>query len=332
MHTQTRRSIHSVYQRFKTLSFWVLSLWVSTLWLVVVPVTIAAPVAVSTPDRSAEFAELAQLFSGRYSGVVADPTDPTAQRRISLYHKIVRIDWSALGEYVYYHQISLDGFDSKKPWQQKIYVFDQDPARKQDAMRAFVVPPSLELANLEADPVKLGRLTKASSPTAAGLQGFEAGCEFRWSRAAQGVFTARVRKRDCSYDSTAFKQKISPESFASRRMAQSRSGAHGLHGSRCGKSHFRAVTCFRAAACGESARPHSHRLVRGSQHQSGSGQLRDSVGRPRRQKDHRRCRGTGTAGIRARVDRRHQIRFLGRRRRVRAAGGLRRRILGRGGS
>ena len=211
MHTQLRRSIHSVSQRFKTLSFWVLSLWVSTLWLVVVPVTIAAPVAVSTPDRSAEFAELAQLFSGRYSGVVADPTDPTAQRRISLYHKIVRIDWSALGEYVYYHQISLDGFDSKKPWQQKIYVFDQDPARKQDAMRAFVVPPSLELANLEADPVKLGRLTKASSPTAAGLQGFEAGCEFRWSRTAQGVFTARVRKRDCSYDSTAFKQKISPE-------------------------------------------------------------------------------------------------------------------------
>ncbi|MFM8480552.1 MAG: peptidylprolyl isomerase [Gammaproteobacteria bacterium] len=181
--------------------------WLLALWLVAAPAAVTA----SARDRAADFAELTQLFSGRYSGMAADPTDPTAQRQISLYHKISRIDWPVLGDHVFYHQIALDGFDSKKPWQQKIYVFDQDPARKQDTMRAFVIPPSLDLANLEGDPVKLSRLAKAGSPEAAGLQGFASGCEIRWSSAAEGVFAARVRKQDCNYESAAFKQRISPE-------------------------------------------------------------------------------------------------------------------------
>ncbi|MFM8845883.1 MAG: peptidylprolyl isomerase [Gammaproteobacteria bacterium] len=202
MHIEPRQLTRSESQWLK-----VFGLWLLALWSVVVP----AAASVSARDRAADFAELTQLLSGRYSGVVADPTDPTAQRSISLYHKIARLDWPTLGEYVYYHQISLDSFDSKQPWQQKIYVFDQNPARKQDTMRAFVIPPTLGLANLESDPVKLSRLVKGGSAEAAGLQGFQAGCEIRWSRAAEGTFTARVRKQDCRYDSAAFKQKISPE-------------------------------------------------------------------------------------------------------------------------
>lgn len=161
-------------------------------------------------DLEAEFRELVELLPGRYSGEIADPTDPTGQRRAALHHKIVRVELPAFGEYVFHHQISRDQLDSTQPWQQKLYVFDRDQGRKLNAMRSFIIPNGLGLANFEADPVRLGRLA-ATTSTAAGFQSFPSGCEIRWARESAGIFVARVRKQDCSYDSPAFKQRISPD-------------------------------------------------------------------------------------------------------------------------
>jgi peptidylprolyl isomerase len=162
-------------------------------------------------DLEAEFRELVELLPGRYSGEIADPTDPAGQRRTPLHHKIVRIELPAFGEYVFHHQISRDALDSPQPWQQKLYVFDRDRGRKLNTMRSFIIPNGVGLANFEADPVRLGRLAVMASPVAAGFQGFPSGCEIRWSRESAGTYVARVRRPDCSYDSPAFKQRISPE-------------------------------------------------------------------------------------------------------------------------
>lgn len=169
----------------------------------------AAPA--TKPDLETEFRELVELLPGRYSGDITDPADSTGQRRIFLHHKIVRLELPAFGEYVFHHQISRDALDSTQPWQQKIYIFDRDPARRLNTMRSFIVPKELNLANLESDPVKLGKLTTIESPIAAGFWGFPRGCEFRWTRELDGSFTAQVRRQDCSYESAAFKQKISPQ-------------------------------------------------------------------------------------------------------------------------
>lgn len=169
-----------------------------------------APAAIAA-DTETEFRELIDLLPGRYSGDVADPADPAMQRRIVLHHKIVRVELPNFGEYVFHHQISRDTLDSADPWQQKIYIFDRDPARRTNTMRSFIVPKELKLANFESDPVKLAELARRESPLAAGFWGFPAGCEFRWSRDAVSSFTAKVRREDCSYESAAFKQKISPQ-------------------------------------------------------------------------------------------------------------------------
>lgn len=164
---------------------------------------------VSTLDT--ELRQIVELLPGRYSGEIPDPMDPAGVRRTALHHKIVRLELPAFGDFVFLHQISRDALDSPRPWQQKLYVFDTDPQRARNSMRSYMIPAELGLANFESDPPRFAKVAAASSPPAAGFQGFPAGCEIRWSSEADGVFIARVRPRDCSYDSVAFKQKISPQ-------------------------------------------------------------------------------------------------------------------------
>jgi len=165
--------------------------------------------ATSVPDLESELIELLDTFTGRYSGEVPDPTDVSGERKMLLHHKIVRVDLPRFGEYVLYHQISRDALDSAQPWQQKLYVFDQSASRRQNVMRSFVIPSELGFANFEADPVRFQRLATAGSPEEAGLQGFPEGCKIRWTREADAVFVARVRRQDCRYDSATFRQRIS---------------------------------------------------------------------------------------------------------------------------
>jgi hypothetical protein len=86
----------------------------------------------------AELTKITSLLTGRYAGSMADPLDPTDGKTIRLHHKIVPIEAPQFGQRVFYHQISRDAVDSLQPTQQKIYVFDLDPARKRNRMRSFV--------------------------------------------------------------------------------------------------------------------------------------------------------------------------------------------------
>jgi CpeT/CpcT family (DUF1001) len=146
----------------------------------------------------AELAEILALLPGRYEG-------PASGGR--LFHKIVPLTAPNFGaESVFYHQISRDGFDSSAPFQQKIYVFDRDPARGDNRMRSWVFFPKQGYANLERDPAAMRALQPAQ------LMNFPLDCAIRWARGdAPGRFVARVRREDCTYDSAGFKQKISPD-------------------------------------------------------------------------------------------------------------------------
>ena len=160
-------------------------------------------------ELDSELTELIDTFVGRYSGEVIDPTDGSSGRKVMLHHKIVRIDLPRFGEYVLHHQISRDAIDSVEPWQQKIYIFDDSPNRRQNIMRAFVIPAALGLANFEGDPVRFQKLASVSSPEEAGLQGFPEGCKIRWTRDSDSAFVARVRRQDCRFDSAIFRQRVS---------------------------------------------------------------------------------------------------------------------------
>ncbi len=163
----------------------------------------------AAPDLESELNALLESVVGRYSGEVVDPMDNSGERRTMLHHKIARVDLPNFGEYVLHHQISRDALDSETPWQQKIYVFDQDPKRRQNTMRAFVIPRELGLANFEGDPVKFQKLASASTPSAAGLQAFPDGCKITWVREADSIFVARARREGCRYESAAFRQRVS---------------------------------------------------------------------------------------------------------------------------
>jgi len=161
----------------------------------------AAPGARQAPAAGpldTELAEILALLPGRYEG-------PASGGR--LFHKIVPITAPNFGDAaVFYHQISRDGFDSPTPFQQKIYVFNRDPARGFNRMRSWVFFPKQGYANLEQHAAALRALQPAQ------LMNFPLECAIRWGRGdAPGRYVARVRRQDCTYDSAGFKQKISPE-------------------------------------------------------------------------------------------------------------------------
>ncbi len=156
----------------------------------------ASPGAARALD--AELDQILALLPGRYTGPAPNG---------HLFHKIVPIVAPQFGDAgMFYHQISRDGFDSATPFQQKIYVFDRDPARSFNRMRSWVFFPKQGYANLEQDAAALRAVTPAM------LMNFPLACAIRWeSGDAPARFVARVRREDCTYDSAGFRQKISPE-------------------------------------------------------------------------------------------------------------------------
>ncbi len=152
-----------------------------------------------------ELRDLLDVLPGYYSGEVRDPSDPTGTRRMTLFHKIVRIEAPQFGETVFYHQISRDGFDSIRPAQQKIYAFDRNPSRRDNRMRSWVFYPNQQAGNLERSPTAIAALQADS------MMNFPPECAIRWQRGEQSNFIARVRPEDCSFSSAAFRQRIRPD-------------------------------------------------------------------------------------------------------------------------
>lgn len=165
----------------------------------------AAAVAVDI-SLERELRELLETLPGHYTGEVTDPSDASGARRITLYHKIVRIEAPQFGETVFYHQISRDGFDSPRPAQQKIYAFDRNPARADNRMRSWVFFPDQQPGNLERDPAAIAAVQPAK------MMNFSPECAIRWQRGERrSMFVARVRPEDCSFESAAFRQRIRPD-------------------------------------------------------------------------------------------------------------------------
>jgi len=169
-----------------------------------------AALSATPPDLDRELAQILELLPGRYAGETRDPRDASG-RPITLYHKIARIDAPQFGsDTVYYHLIARDGFDSEKPFQQKIYAFDRRPDRRINSMRSWVYLPTTPGSNLERDPARQKALRQDE------LMNFPVECAIRWSRAepaagAAPEFIARVKPADCAFQSAAFRQTIRPD-------------------------------------------------------------------------------------------------------------------------
>jgi hypothetical protein len=151
-----------------------------------------------------ELAAITALLPGRYAVTLPDPRGGGTLR---IHHEIIPVQAPAFGPgRAFYHQISRDGFDVDVPFQQKIYVFDEDPARPRNRMRSFVLAPGAPTASPARGPAALAALQPAATMS------FPPACIINWSAGEEpGTWVARVRREDCSYVSERFRQKISPD-------------------------------------------------------------------------------------------------------------------------
>ncbi len=134
---------------------------------------------------------LAELLPGYYLG---------ENNGEKIYHKIAPITAPGLGEVVFYHQISREGFDGA-PMQQKIYIIA--PGEKR--MRSLVIATDNEkYRNLETQLLLAFRLHAEAF-----LQ-FPDVCDFEWTR-EDGTYIGRVYPDVCGYESPAFGGVINPD-------------------------------------------------------------------------------------------------------------------------
>lgn len=178
-------------------------------WAAIASLAVALAAALPTAALAdaaldADLDAVAALLPGRYIGSVPDPTAPAGAPPMRVYHRIdaVRLPRFGAGR-AFYHRIARDGFDAPVPFQQKVYVLDEDPARPFNRMRAFVLAPGTPAidpgpALAALDPAKTLR--------------FPPECAIRWARGEPpDTWIGRVRREDCSYPSERFGQKISPD-------------------------------------------------------------------------------------------------------------------------
>jgi hypothetical protein len=160
--------------------------------------------ALADAALDAELDAVAALLPGRYIGSVPDPTAPAGSPPMRVYHRIAAVRLPRVGPgRAFYHRIARDGFDSPVPFQQKVYVLDEDPARPVNRMRAFVLAPGMPAV----DP---GPALAALDP--AKTLRFPPECAIRWARGEPpDTWVGRVRRQDCSYRSERFGQTISPD-------------------------------------------------------------------------------------------------------------------------
>jgi peptidylprolyl isomerase len=168
----------------------------------------ASPAASAAAPRAALDAELAGILAqlpGRYVGLAPLPGQPAAPSA-PLYHRIVTLDAPRLGRHVLYHEITRDGFESQRPQQQKIYVFDTSARRSRNSMRSWTVPFGSVIPAPDRDAATLAALDLRQ------LKSFPRGCEIRWrtTAAESPQHIAEVLPEDCAFPSEAFRQTVRP--------------------------------------------------------------------------------------------------------------------------
>jgi cyclophilin family peptidyl-prolyl cis-trans isomerase len=165
----------------------------------------AAPAGEPRAPLDAELARILAQLPGRYVGLAPLPGQPAAPPA-PLYHRIVTLDAPRLGRHVLYHEITRDGFESQRPQQQKIYVFDTSTRRTRNSMRSWAVPFGSVIPAPDRDAAALAALDLRQ------LKSFPRGCEIRWRTTAADSprHIAEVLPEDCAFPSEAFRQTVRP--------------------------------------------------------------------------------------------------------------------------
>lgn len=146
--------------------------------------------------------ELLRVLPGNYAGEASIEISPTGETQ-DIFHKLAPIDAPQFGERVLYYQLSSGSADGPA-LQMKIFVFDLDPERLANRMRAYVFAPGQAAGNLDQDPDRWAALDPAT------LMSFPDECAFTWSPVSGG-FAGVVRASDCAFAGQSFKQTIRPE-------------------------------------------------------------------------------------------------------------------------
>jgi peptidylprolyl isomerase len=182
-------------------------LWLAALALLLISMQgRAAPGSATTRAAlDAELTRVLTLLPGRYVGP-GPASGPPSAPAAPLYHRIATLDAPRLGRHVLYHEIARDGFESRRPLQQKIYVFDTRPNRTRNSMRSWTAPFGTVIPAPDRDAAALAAIDLRQ------LKSFPPGCEIRWrtADAAAPQLIAEVLPEHCTFASEAFRQSVSP--------------------------------------------------------------------------------------------------------------------------
>lgn len=155
----------------------------------------------AAPSPEAELGALMDMLPGVYTGMAPKALAQDGEMQ-TLVHRFVVIEAPQFGPRVLYYQIS-SGTADGPVLQAKIFVFNMDPDRPFNSMRAFILDPAQAGTALYSDPARLAALRPSE------LMSFPDTCFFRWGREGNG-FTG-ISAETCRYPSRAFGQRIRPE-------------------------------------------------------------------------------------------------------------------------
>lgn len=148
-----------------------------------------------------ELDELTAMLPGEYAGDAPKGMQPDGEMH-RLVHAFMPVEAEQFGEQIlYYHIVS--GAPDGPVLQAKIFVFDTDPDRQNNTMKAFVLAPPL------AETLRTGDTGAWAALDPEKLMSFPDTCYFTWQRDGEG-FVAEDADT-CSYPSAAFKQTITPD-------------------------------------------------------------------------------------------------------------------------
>lgn len=148
-----------------------------------------------------ELVELLNALPGTYAGMAPKALSQNGEME-KLFHTFAPIDAPQFGERALYYQISAES-PAGPVLQAKIFVFDTEPRRQSNTMRAFILDPAQAGNGLQNDQSRLADLVPSQ------LMSFPDECFFTWRPVSEGFVGAG--SDNCAYPSRAFKQVIRPE-------------------------------------------------------------------------------------------------------------------------
>ncbi len=152
------------------------------------------------PELEQELGELLELLSGDYTGLAPRGMTPGSETHQLVYH-FRRVVAPQFGEQVIYYRVT-SSTASGPILQAKLFIFSNEAARMANTMYALV------LTQEQAEKIRANGATQWQSLNQETLMSFPPQCILTWARRKAG-FVAKSSP-ECSYESKAFKQSITP--------------------------------------------------------------------------------------------------------------------------